>query len=580
MPKPRTASLALALVLVLTACAAPERSTSPSSGPTGDRVPQRTKSVTIGFTTGVQAMSIMGSSTTVGGYGVVFEIHSNGLVTSDVNSRAVVGRLAERAPSVEDGSIAILPDGRMRVVYPLRKDVRWQDGAPFTAHDLTFSYRLMVDQGIPSNLPEGVNQMSSVEATDDFTFVAMFKGPYYLGGSLGLRRFWPQPRHLLEPAYDRYLANKNPDEVTTLPYWTTEYVHLGPFRLTAFDPSEGMEFRANDGYFLGRPKIDVLRIRSFGDENVLFSHLLSGAVDMLMPGALNTELGYQLKERWDSTGAGSIFSRPNGTRFLSPQERPAVQKEPAMLDVRMRAALYHAIDREALSEGKGYNEHAAWSLLEPGHALYESTRDGLSRYAYNLDRARSILRDLGWTPGSDGVLRNNADSRRLQTQLWATAGPRAWELPVFGDMWRRLGLDVEEHIVPSAQVRNNELRATYPGWEPSSSGGGDSTLGRLLGPAAGPENRWTGNRGGYEHPTAQTLVARYYASLSLRDQLQAMKAVSDFVADSLPLLVTYYITDYMGMRKGVNAFWDLEGGSDPGQPYGSYSRNSHLWDIN
>ena len=51
----------------------------------------------------------------------------------------LVPRLADKVPAFEDGTISMLPDGRMKVVYPLRHDVLWQDGVPFTADDLVFS---------------------------------------------------------------------------------------------------------------------------------------------------------------------------------------------------------------------------------------------------------------------------------------------------------------------------------------------------------------------------------------------------------------------------------------------------------
>ena len=77
------------------------------------------------------------------------EIYSDGLVTTDVNNPRPLGRLAERVPSLDDGSISLLPDGRMRVVFNLRRGITWQDGAPFTAHDLAFSYQIGGPDGMP-----------------------------------------------------------------------------------------------------------------------------------------------------------------------------------------------------------------------------------------------------------------------------------------------------------------------------------------------------------------------------------------------------------------------------------------------
>lgn len=573
----------LPLLFLLAACAAPNPVAPSPGGAPGSAAdgPRRTRTITIGVTSGVDAMSNMGGTTTTGGWISLSEVHSNALVTADFQTRTPVGRLAERVPSLTDGSIALLPDGRMRVIYSIRKAVTWHDGVPFTARDLAFSYRLNGDGGLPNPHPTDVRLMESAEAPDERTFVVYFKEPYYLGSSLGIRSFWPHPRHLLEEPYERYLATRNPEVVINLPHWTSEYVHTGPFRLVAFDPAGDMVFQAYEAYFLGRPKLDSVRVRLFSDEQTLFANLLAGAVDLLMESTLQPELGFQLKDRWESAGQGMVPLKNVGQRFLGSQWRPAYQMEPANLDLRVRAALYHAFDRETLSEGlqSGHRELAAWELLTPGSLFFEETKGAFRRYAYDTDRARALLRDAGWTPGADGILRHASDGRRFRSSITATAGRTETGLSAFADYWKRIGLEVDERTVPAAFVRNREYRAQYPGWEASSSAGGDGILRRFEAPAANPENRWVGNRDGYEDPRAQQLLNTYWTSLTERDQLQAMRAIHEFAAAELPILVLFTTADHIGVRKGIKAFGDHLGGEGGGASYGTYSRNSHLWDV-
>jgi peptide/nickel transport system substrate-binding protein len=526
-------------------------------------------------------MSNMGGTTTVGGWVSTSELHSNALTTSDYYTRKPVGRLAEKAPSLDDGSISLLPNGQMKVIYNIRKGVTWHDGTPFTARDLVFSYRLNSDNGIPNPHTTDVKLMDSVEAPDAYTFVVYFQEPYYLGNALGIRSFWPHPRHLLEEAFERYLVTKNADEVTNLPYWTSEYIHTGPFRLTSFDPAGDMLFHAYEAYFLGRPKVDGVRVRLFNDERTLFSNLLAGTADLLMESTIHPELGFQLKERWETTGGGMVPVKNIGQRFLASQWRTGYQIEPANLDPRVRAALYHALDRETLSEGlqSGHRELAAWELLTPGSLYYEETRGAFRRYGYDPERAQALLREAGWAPGPDGILRNAADGHRFRNSITATAGRIEQEIPAFADYWKRIGMEVEERVVPAAFVRNREYRAQYPGWEASSSGGGDGILRRFEGPAAMPENRWVGNRDGYEDPRAQQVIRAYWTSIAERDQLQAMRVVHEFAAADLPILVLFTTADHIAVRKGVKAFEDHMGGEGGGATYGTYSRNSHLWDV-
>ena len=102
---------------------------------------------------------------------------------------------------------------------------------------------------------------------------------------------------------------------------------------------------------------------------------------------------YKLAETWDRDGKGKIFIGNGSTRFIAPQFDPALQRQPALLDARVRAALTYAIDRKTLSElmQRGHGELAANALLPPGDRLYEAVKDGFSRYAFDPTRARRLL---------------------------------------------------------------------------------------------------------------------------------------------------------------------------------------------
>jgi peptide/nickel transport system substrate-binding protein len=561
---------ALALACALSGCAAP-------GAPAGLARPAeqqsgRTKVLNLAVTA---TMTSMKENTSTGGLAGLDEIHSQGLITTG-NAQTFVGRLAERVPSVDDGSVSVLPDGRMRVVYSLRRGVTWHDGAPFTAADLAFTFSPLAD---PTLSPGGISGigLEAIQAIDDYTAAFVFQAPYYLGNALQLRKFWPLPRHILEPLYDSYLGSRSSDEWANHPYWTSDYVHLGPFRLTSFEPGTGTRFRAYDGYFLGRPKVDVINIRVFGNENSALAELLAGTVDLFSDGTLSEQLGEQLKTRWEREGGGTVHLNPGVTRNLFPQMRAEYQREAANLDPRVRGALYHAMDRDALAAARGGTTQGAWSLVPPEDPLYNATKDALRRYSYDPERAKAILRDLGWTPGPDRILQHAADGRKFQTQISNTGG-QVIETQVVADFWRQIGLDVEEIVIPAALQSNAEHRATYPGWEGSSGGYGDQ-ISRFTGPAAAPP-RWSGNRGGYDDPTANALYKRYTTSLSDRDQFEAMKAISDFFVELLPNLPMYYSTDFLGNRKGVIAFDDIAGAGPPAaSKAGSPSRNAFLWDI-
>jgi peptide/nickel transport system substrate-binding protein len=581
MPRSFASILVVAVALV-SACA------GPTSAPTGTNdaqqgqgsAPPRTKALTIGVTGSVPALSIVGGSSPVGGWVALTEMHTDGLVTADTSVHKPIGRMAERVPSLDDGTISLLPDGRMRVQFTLRKGITWQDGEPFTAQDLVFSYRIGGPDGLPTSTNDAMRVISSVEAPDPSTFVIYYKEPYALGAALGPIMYWPLPEHLLADSYARYAASKNTNDILQDPYWTSGYVSTGAFRLTQFDPGAGMEFQAYDGYYLGRPKIDVIHVRIFNDDTTLLSNILAGAVDLTPELALRQATGVPLQETWKGNGGGTVFVSDNAIRYLEPQFRPSVQMEQAVLDPRVRTALYHALDIEALSDAVngGNPQLAAWSILPKSDPLYEVTRDTLRPFAYNPDRAKALLADLGWTLGSDGALRNNADGRSFRTSIWASLGADE-EIGAYASYWRKVGLEVEEHITSAAESRDQAARAQYPGWD-IFSGEITNWIGQV---AASPQTRWTGNRNGFEDPQAQRLSAAFQNSLAPAERAQAVKAINDYVISQMLVLPTFYQAVWMAARKGVKAYDDLAGGygAHVGNNgfWGSFYRNAYLWDV-
>ena len=568
--------LAVALTLFV-ACAPSTVTTAPSApGAGAPGAAARQKTIVMGISNTVESMGVVGSNTTSGGWQSVNELHSQGLATSDRDTSRPIARLATQLPSFDAGTIELLPDGRMRTVWALRRDVTWQDGAPFTARDMMFAFEMALDRNMPRLSLEAINLMDSAEAPDDYTWILTWKGPYYQADAVGLRAFWPHPRHLLEQPY----RTLDVQGFINLPYWSTEYLHLGPFRLTEFRPGDELIFSAYEGYFLGRPKVDRVIVKIYNDETTLYSATLAGAIDLLMDNSLNPDFGLQLKEVWDGNGQGTVYLGTGTTRFLAPQFDPQYQQLAAVSDVRVRQALMYALDRRAISEvvQRGHGEFVANSLLPPSDRMYDAVKDGFARYTHDPTRSRALLAQAGWTPGPDGIL-VAADGRRFATPLWTTQGSER-EIAIIADFWRQVGVQADQFVVPGARVRDREYRSAYPGFETSAAGAGDAILNRLESrQSATPPNFSGTNRGHYLNPLVDLGIDRYRQSLTERDQGVALKGLSDTLAEELPLLLLYFNPTNPGVRKGIKALDDFRGGSEGARLYGTFTRNAHEWDV-
>src|SRR5205823_12492018 len=98
-------------------------------------------------------------------------LYNPGLTGLDKQGRQVP-ILVEDVPTVANGLWTVLPDGRMETRWRLRPGVRWHDGTPMTARDITFSYEVDSDPDLPFTAPSSARGLvASVEAIDDRTVV-------------------------------------------------------------------------------------------------------------------------------------------------------------------------------------------------------------------------------------------------------------------------------------------------------------------------------------------------------------------------------------------------------------------------
>jgi len=580
-------SILAAMAFAACAPAAPASRPPDAAGVGGgtQEQPGRKKVLTMGLNAILDAFSIAGSTVTAGGRLSFIEIHSQALFTADKTSGRPIPRLLAEQPTVENGGLKLTDDGKMVATYRLRRDVRWADDAPFTAQDLLFTYKVAQDRSIPIIDSGPASLMESASAPDDFTFVVVWRQPYYLADAIGLRAFWPLPAHLLAADFAA-LVEEQKDSAAFLakPYWTSEYVHVGPFRLVEFAPGVDAVFDAVDHYFLGRPKVDRIIVKQYADANTLYASVLSGAVDLGPDNALTTEQSVDLKARWEREDGGKIYFGTGTTQFISVQfDRTVPDFNVALADKRVRQGLYQAVDRDGYSDVvmAGIPDRAANALLPPDDALYPYVKDGWkNRYPFDASRATATFEAAGWRRGPDGMLINAAGEKlTVVSRTTATNQVRA---TLIQDMWKRVGVDAEISIVPAARIADREYFTKFPGVEITARGAQDAILTRLeCAERPTPQNQYAGNnRGQWCTPDYERLVGQYRTSLQEGRRGETMRQIQDLLLDELPIMLLNYQVTNPFARKGVTAFLDdFPGGGDSGRIYGTHSRNAHEWDI-
>src|SRR5579864_1990086 len=182
-----------------------------------------------------------------------------------------VPELATQMPTLENRGIS--RDG-LTIIYHLRRGVRWQDGAPFGADDVIFSWHAIMN---PRNNVEGrvgYELISSIDKIDDYTIVVHLTRPFApftaTFFTMGAFAYAVLPKHLLAGLPDINRAQYN-----LLPIGT------GPFRVVGYRHGQDLKLEANPLYWRGPPKLREVDITYFSDQNTILTQLRTHEVDLV-----------------------------------------------------------------------------------------------------------------------------------------------------------------------------------------------------------------------------------------------------------------------------------------------------------
>jgi peptide/nickel transport system substrate-binding protein len=450
--------------------------------------------------------------------------------------------LAESLPELGTGTWQVAPDGTMTTSYHIRAGAAWHDGQPLTAQDFVFAWQVYAnpEYGLAGSLP--VSVMEQVEAEDDRAFTIRWRRIYPDAAALK-QGFQPLPRHILQPHVDR----GEPDAFANLPFWTTDWIGAGPYRLERWELGSYLEATAFDQHVLGRPKIGRIRLRFILDPNTVVANLLGGEVDASVDFAIRDEHLAGLRQDWVARTGGVIVASPVLFWATRIQLRPEYASAPALLDVRVRRAMAHAIDKATINDGL-LNGQATIidSQLPPGAAYYAAVERVIQKYPFDVRVTQQLLEEAGLVRGGDGIYLAPG-GQPFRPELRALANPtQEAENAIIVDTLRRAGVDATSYVLPAASLQDLAQRATFPGMETGSGGGNIAGLDAYKSTAiAAPTNRWLGgNRNGWVNPEFDRFADLVNSTLDAGSRVQYLAEAQRIFTTDVPTIPHFYTPQY------------------------------------
>lgn len=444
----------------------------------------------------------------------------NGLVKYD-KDLSIIGDLAQSWDISKDGLI---------ITFHLRKGVKWTDGVEFTAEDVMFGYKTIIDEKTPTAYSEDYRQVKKAEALDKYTFRVTYKQPFAPAlsswGNLTIL-----PKHLLEG------KDITKSELGRYP------IGMGPFKFVKWTPGQEVLLESNPDYFEGRPYIDKYVYRVIPDPATMFLELKSGGIDWMgltpiqytkqtntpyfeknfrkyrYPAPVYTYMGFNLCLRWDKASARCL------------------EKHPWFSDKRVRQAMAYAINKQEIVDGVlfGLGSPATGSYVPNTWAYNQNVK----KYEYNPEMAKELLAEAGWRDTDrDGIL--DKDGRPFEFTILTNQGNTVrinvatiiqWQL-------RMIGINVKVRTLEWSTFINEfidkrRFEAIILGW----SLGLDPDQYDIWHSSKMKEKEF--NFVSYNNPEVDELLEKGRRTYNIEERKKAYFRIQEILADEVPYIFLY-----------------------------------------
>ena len=258
----------------------------------------------------------------------------------------------------------------MDLTFELRDDVTFHNGEKMTAEDVAFSYNTIIDAQLAVAT---TSAMESMEVVDESHVVLHFKSVYgpgiecVAGDELVI---FPKA-YYEEVGMDDFMRNP---------------VGTGAYKFVEWQSGDHITLEANENWHNGEVAIPNLTFKVYTDSATAAIALENDEIDVL-PSVLQTDLS-------------AIQSDPNlqtDTTASATVTYIFFNHEGVFSDIRLRQAVAHAIDKEALliaaMEGDGELTNCMYPTWLPG------SDPEYGGYEYDPQKSLELLAECGYEPG-------------------------------------------------------------------------------------------------------------------------------------------------------------------------------------
>jgi peptide/nickel transport system substrate-binding protein len=319
------------------------------------------------------------------------------------------------------------------LVFDLDPRARWHDGVPVTARDVVFTFDRAKNPALSPQLSELLRQITSVSAEGERRVVFRFSQPYAEQLYDATFHVAPLPAHRL--------ASLPPEDLGRSEF-VSKPVGSGPYRWVRSVPGQFVELVANPDFFLGKPRLERVILRTVADPAARVNLLLSGEADATE----NIPPPQDNLRRVAANPDLRLISVPSPTvgylLFNQRDPRNRSRPHPILADVRVRRAITLGLDRQLLVQAV-FGAHGVVPYGPVSPLLWIRHRSPMPESADPAE-ARRLLATAGWGDSDgDAILDREGRPLRLHIMFPSTSAVRRQLAQLIQERLRQIGIAIE-----------------------------------------------------------------------------------------------------------------------------------------
>jgi len=345
-------------------------------------------------------------------------------------------------------------DGKV-YTFHLRQDVKWQDGQPFTADDVAWTYNYIIEHKM-SAFTQCTEDIKEAKVIDPSTVQIICTKP-----KADLLSIWIPilPKHIWQ--------NVSPKAAASTYAVKMPIVGTGPFQCVTFKKGDYVDMVANKDYFRGAPHIDEVVFQDYQSADTMTADFKSGAIDAAqdLPQAQFNVIAH-------TKGLTAVAYNYRNWDYLcmNCDTSSASKGNPILRDVRFRQALNWAIDRQKLA-------NIAWAgraepgttILPPGEWFnpdYHWEPPADVAYRFDPAHADQLLDQAGYKEVNGVRLDKSGTPITLRLYADSSSTEEQTEAKLITVELQRLGLNIDFKIIDPSLMSNDVWNFVGNTYEP------------------------------------------------------------------------------------------------------------------